>query len=232
MLRASWGRVHDAVNGRDHATSSRPARSRPSQRDIYDNDLDGVFETVRLSPVVDAAQGGWEFEEGLHQRFTDEYLVGFRKQFPGQIAIDIASVRRVIKDRYAFEDVNGIYPDGPGQPFIGFGRVDPARGILRQLTNNDFNRLEYKAIEITITKNLANNFQFLAGIHRQWQRYDKDGTWNPTDPAGFIEPEKFWGDSQGQLVQARAGYDDNSYSRFASGYGPAWRRYAIRLSGL
>ena len=130
VLRASWGRVHDAVNGRDHATSSRPARSRPSQRDIYDNDLDGVFETVRLSPVVDAAQGGWEFEEGLHQPFTDEYLVGFRKQFPGQIAIDIAGVRRVIKDRYAFEDVNGIYPDGPGQPFIGFGRVDPSGSAM------------------------------------------------------------------------------------------------------
>ena len=232
VLRASWGRIHDAVNGRDYATGDRPARSSPSQIDRYDNDLDGVFETQILSPVVDAAFGGFEFHPDLHQPFTDEFIVGFRKQFPGQIAIDIAHVNRVVKDRYGRVDVNGIYPDGPGQPFIGFGRIDPARGVLRQLQNADWNNLEYKSIELTITKNLANNFQFLAGIHRQWQQYNSDGTWNPTDPAGFIEPDKFWGPNQGQLVQPRGSYDHNSYSQFASSYGPSWRKYAIRLSGL
>ncbi len=230
VLRASYGRIHEAVNGRDRVSSTRPARARASVRDIYDNDLDGVFETEFLTPVVTASFGGFEFQPGLHQPFTDEFIVGFRKQFPGEISLDIAGVRRVVKDRYATVDVNGIYPDGPGQPFIGFGRIDPARGILSQTVNADWNNLEYNALEITITKNLANNFQFLAGIHRQWQHYNEGGTWNPTDPAGFIEPEKF--PSSKQITQPRGGYDNNSYSTFGSAYGPSWRKYAIRLSGL
>ena len=40
------------------------------------------------------------------------------------------------------------------------------------------------------------------------------------------------GPNQGQLVQPRGGYDNNSYSQFASSYGPSWRKHAIRLSGL
>ena len=230
VLRASYGRVHEAVNGRDGPSSTRAGGGQVSQRDIYDNDLDGVFETEELTPLLQAGFAGFEFQEGLHQPFTDEFIVGFRKQFPGEIALDIAGVRRVVRDRYARVDVNGIYPDGPGQPFIGFGRVDPTRGILNQLVNVDWNNLEYNALEITVTKNLSNNFQFLVGIHRQWQHYNKDGTWNPTDPAGFIEPEKF--PSNKQITQPRGFYDNNSYSNFASSYGPSWRKYAIRLSGL
>jgi hypothetical protein len=230
VLRASFGRVHEAVNGRDGPSSFRAGVGSVSTLDVYDLNLDGVFETERRTPNVPGSLAGIEFQEGLHQPWTDEFIVGFRKQFPGEIALDIAVVRRVVNDRYAYVDVNGIYPDQPGQPFIGFGAVDPTRGILNQMVNNDWNKLEYNGLEITATKNLSNNFQFLVGIHRQWQHYNKDGTWNPTDPAGFIEPEKF--PSSKQITQPRGFYDNNSYSNFASSYGPSWRKYAIRLSGL
>jgi hypothetical protein len=230
VLRASFGRVHEAVNGRDGPSSFRAGVGSVSTLDVYDLNLDGVFETERRTPNVPGSLAGIEFQEGLHQPWTDEFIVGFRKQFPGEIALDIAVVRRVVNDRYAYVDVNGIYPDQPGQPFIGFGAVDPTRGILNQMVNNDWNKLEYNGLEITATKNLSNNFQFLVGIHRQWQHFNKEGTWNPTDPAGFIEPEKF--PSSKQITQPRGGYDNDSYSNFASAYGPSWRKYAIRLSGL
>ena len=37
------------------------------------------------------------------------------------------------------------------------------------------------ALELTVAKNLSNNFQVMVGINRQWQQFG--GTWNPTDPA-------------------------------------------------
>ena len=72
--------------------------------------LDGVFETEIPSPVVDASVGGFEFHPDLHQPFSDEFIVGFRKQFPGQIAVDIAGVRRVVKDRWT--QLNRNEPQG------------------------------------------------------------------------------------------------------------------------
>jgi hypothetical protein len=36
---------------------------------------------------------------------------------------------------------------------------------------------------------MSNNFQAMVGINRQWQHIS--GTWNPTDPARFIQPDAF-----------------------------------------
>ena len=40
----------------------------------------------------------------------------------------LSASRRYFKDGYAEVDINGIYPSGPNQPFLGFGRVDPNQG--------------------------------------------------------------------------------------------------------
>ena len=34
---------------------------------------------------------------------------------------------------------------------------------------------------------MSHGFQFMAGVNRQWHKMD--GTWNPTDPAGFVQPD-------------------------------------------
>ena len=36
---------------------------------------------------------------------------------------------------------------------------------------------------------MTHNFQLLFTMHRQWQHLE--GTWNPTDPAKFIQPDAF-----------------------------------------
>jgi Carboxypeptidase regulatory-like domain/TonB dependent receptor len=225
VLRGSVVRAHEGVNGRDAATNQAAGGGGAETLDTYDFDGDGVFETQFVTPAVAAALAGYEFSPDLHQPWVDEYIVGFRKQFDGQMSVDVAFNHRRYTDRYGQVDVNGIYPDAPGQPFIGFGRVDPRRGVLRQLTNNYWDKLVYSSLEITATKNVARLLQFVGGFHRQWQH--QAGTWNPTDPARFIQPDAYPND---KLIYMARGVDDtDSYRLFA--FGPSWQEYTIRAGG-
>lgn len=225
VLRGSVVRAHEGVNGRDAATGQAAGGGGAETRDVYDFDGDGTFETQLVTPAVSAALAGYEFDPNLHQPWVDEYILGYRKQFAGQMAVDVALNHRRYTDRYGQVDVNGIYPESPGQPFLGFGRVDPRRGVLRQLTNNSWDKLVYTSIEITATKNLANKLQFVGGFHRQWQHLA--GTWNPTDPARFIQPDTY---PNNKLIWMARGVDDtDSYRLFA--FGPSWQEYSIRGGG-
>jgi hypothetical protein len=229
VIRGSYARLYEQVMGRD-AVTLFGATGRTDEIDEYDANGDGIFETRIVNPAVSASLGGYEFDPNLSQPFVDEWILGFRKQFPGEFAVDVAVIDRKYQDTYARIDVNGIYPDGPGQPFVGFGRIDPARGILYQQTNNSWSTLNYTALEITATKNLRNNFQVLASINRQWQSIQ--GEYNPTDPARFIQPETFPNDAG--LYMPRGNNEDNSLP--APGgttltYGPTWIDYSIRLGG-
>ena len=76
------------------------------------------------------------------------------------------------------------------------------------------------SIEVTATKNLAKRLQFVGGFHRQWQH--QAGTWNPTDPARFIQPDAYRND---KLIYMARGVDDtDSYRLFA--FGPSWQEYS------
>ena len=101
----------------------------------------------------------------LHQPFVDEYAVGYAKQFPGQISLDLSFNRRYFKDAYAEVDINGIYPDGPNQPFGGFGRVDPNQGLIMQQTNATWSKVVVTNLEAILAKNLSHNFQVVGDLH-------------------------------------------------------------------
>ena len=129
-------------------------------------------------------------------------------------------------------EINGNWPSGPNQPFGGFGRVDPNRGLVYQQTNNTWSTLEWKAIETTIAKNMSNNFQVLVGINRQWQHFG--GTWNPTDPARFIQPNAF---ASNRLLYMPRGNNEESSLPITTGttvhtYGPTWQDYSMRFGGM
>jgi hypothetical protein len=229
VIRGSYVRLYEQMMGRD-AVTLFGATARTTEIDEYDANGDGVFENRIVAPAVTAGLGPYEFDPNLRQPYVDEFIVGFRKQFSGELALDVAFIDRTYKETYARLDVNGIYPEGPGQPFIGFGRIDPARGILYQQTNNTWSTLNYQAIEITATKNLRRNFQFMAGINKQWQSIE--GDWNPTDPARFIQPNHF--PNNHGLYMPRGNNEDNSLP--APGgttltYGPTWLDYSVRLGG-
>ncbi|HEX6737422.1 MAG TPA: TonB-dependent receptor, partial [Vicinamibacteria bacterium] len=229
VLRGSAVRVHEQVMGRDQVTLFG-ADARTSQRDEYDFDGDGRFETVVTQPARTASLAASEFDPDLHQPFVDELILGVRKQFPWQVSVDVAGIKRSYKHNYGLVDINGIYPSAPGQPFGGFGLVDPTRGRVDRQTNNTWSTLEYAALEITLAKNFSKGFQVVGGFNRQWQHMG--GTWNPTDPARFVEPDAF--ENNKLIHMPRGNIYDNNTLPLTTGttthtYGPTWQKYSARL---
>jgi hypothetical protein len=224
VLRGTFARVHEQLQGGRHGVSSFGGADTEASRDEYDLDLDGVFETVRVNPARSDSTSSAQFDAGMSQPIIDEYIAGYRRQFPGQTSVDVAGIYRKVHNMFAQTDINGIYPDQPGQPFLGFGLVDPAQGIVYRLTNADWHAMHYQAIQVTLTKNLSNNFQAMAAIHRQWQQ-DK-GTWNPTDPARFIQPDAF--PNNRMLWRTRDPNDHNSYP--GSTTAPMWNPFSYRFN--
>ena len=230
IVRGSYVRVHEQMMGRD-AVTIFGAGGAAAQRDTFDVDGNGTFETERLTPARNASLAPYEFDPNVHQPHVDEFILGFRKQFAGQWSADVAFMKRSYQEMYALLEINGVWPSGPDQPFGGFGRVDPNRGLVYQQTNNTWSTLEWKAIEATLAKNMSNNFQLLFSFNRQWQHFG--GTWNPTDPARFIQPETF--PSNRLLYMPRGNNEENSLP-IATGttvhtYGPTWQDYSMRFGG-
>ncbi|HYE85775.1 MAG TPA: carboxypeptidase regulatory-like domain-containing protein [Vicinamibacterales bacterium] len=227
VLRGSAGRIHEQVNGRDPITTFATTSSR-HRRDIYDADGDGVFEQEIITPAATNALNAIAFDPKLHQPFIDEFVLGFAKQFPAQISLDVSTSRRVFRDGYAEIDINGIYPSGPNQAFQGFGLVDPNRGLIMQQTNATWSRVVVQNVEAIIAKNLSHNFQLMTSVTRQWQHLE--GTWNPTDPARFIQPDAF--PNNRDLSRHLFGNgDDNSLDGGGNESGVAYRPYSLRMAG-
>ncbi len=61
VVRAFFGRVHEQVNGRDPITTFGPT-SRRFQRDIFDNNGDGIFEIEQVTPAATAAINALAFD--------------------------------------------------------------------------------------------------------------------------------------------------------------------------
>ncbi|MGD9903276.1 MAG: TonB-dependent receptor [Vicinamibacterales bacterium] len=232
ILRGSAVRIHEQVMGRD-AITLFGANEAAGEVNIYDLNGNGVFEDAErvVTPARAASIAANEFADDLHQPYVNEFILGLRRQFPWQLSVDVAGIYRSYRDNWARVDINGIYPSGPNQPFGGFGAIDPTRGIVFQQQNNSWSTLEYRALEITVAKNMSHNFQLMAGINRQWQHFG--GTWNPTDPARFIQPDAFPSDTL--LYMPRGNNEENSLplttGTTVHTYGPTWQEYSMRFGG-
>jgi hypothetical protein len=227
VLRFSAGRLHEQVNGRDAASGRSTGNTGITKIEDYYSPIGALVNEI-VTPPLAPKNIQYLFNPNLHQPYTDEYVLGFQRQFPGHISLDSSFVQRRISDVYALVDVNGIYPSQPGQPFGGFGLIDPTQGIINQETNATWMKYVYNGLETTVTKQMANNWQLLVGVHRQWQHYT--GTWNPTDPARLIQPTAFPG-NQG-LLMVRGNYDQNTLNGNGLGpaYTPTWRKYSARFA--
>jgi hypothetical protein len=198
-------------------------------RTLYDNNLDGVFETERFSAAGTPTLASQEMDPDNHQPWVDEWIIGYRRQFPWQTSVDIGFISRSYQHTWANLEINGYWPSAPGQPFGGFGKIDPERGEVDQQTNNTWSTLEYRALEITVAKNMSKGFQLMAGFNRQW--HHMGGTWNPTDKAAFIQPTHFANDAN--LYMPRGNNDRNSLPETgnALSYGPTWMEYRFNVAG-
>lgn len=227
VLRGSYVRIHQQLMGTRHPVASFGGNDSSGLRDEYDLNSDGVFETVFNTPPKTAAVGALQFDTGLKQPYFDEFTLGFRKQFAGQIAVDVAGIIKNNHLQYAQTDINGNYPTAPGQPFGGFGKVDPNAGLIYRLTNNTWSTMHYKALQMTLTKNMTHGFQAMLAASRQWAKLV--GTWNPTDPARFIVPNAF---ANNKLIWRTDGVQD--HNSLATGTSltnnPMWNPYSVRLA--
>ena len=227
ILRGNIGRVHEQMNGRDNITRVHGAATVGSYVE-YDHDGDGVVDYADYSPPSSGIPREYLFDDGIGQPFVDEAIVGLRRQFPGQFAMDVALVHRRYTDNYALLEQNGYYPSSSPAPVplgeFQFGAVDLAYGNVNQQTNNSWSKLVYTALEITTTRR-TERMSGTLNISRQWQGYS--GDWNPNDPARYIQPEKF--NSSKALYMPRGNNEQNTLRDSSNlSYAPTWRRYSVR----
>ena len=76
-----------------------------------------------MPPSVDSQR----FDPDFHQPYIDEFTTGYVRQLPMDMSVDVAYTHKTFRDSYAQVDINGFWPDAPGLPFGGFGKVDPRR---------------------------------------------------------------------------------------------------------
>jgi len=122
-------------------------------------------------------------DPNYHQPYANEFAIGYRRQFAGQWYGDIGYVYREYKDRTALVETNAIYN---GNVFVGY--KNPALNQIYSLTNNIWNWPVYKALELIAAKQSA-KLQLLFSYTQVWPHLA--GTWQPNDPASFIQPSAF-----------------------------------------
>lgn len=179
IVKAHWVRVHD----QPAATSTSAGTVALGQRDLYDLDLDGTFETEFVRPPTFSITPGRSFDPDLHQPFIREWGAGYSRQLPGGLAANADLVRREYRERGTLVETNGLYEDGQ---FVGYS--DEEFNEVYQVTNNRWNRPVYTSIELSATKR-SDRVQAIGSYVRQWRHLG--GTWQPNDPASFIQPAAF-----------------------------------------
>lgn len=218
IIYGSWGRVHDLVGLGDLPTTGS---STASTRDLYDNNLDGIFETERLTPGATTVLRNRVIDPDRHQPFFDEWTAGYRRQLPGQISISAGFAHRVYKDRPAYVEVNGIYE---GVVFRGYRDVTQNEILLD--TNNKWNQQVYDGLEFAFAKR-GTRTQIISSYVRQWRRVS--GTWQPNDIASFLQPNAF--DNDKAIGTPRRAPSNSLPPGGADVFGnTAWQDHTLRVS--
>ena len=188
--------------------------------DTYDTLGDGSFALTLVNPAQSLIAANRRVDPERHQPFTDEVLLGYRRQLPGQISVDATFIRRAYKDMPAQVDVNGIYTGG-----VFRGYEDVSQNAILLQTNNVWNTPIYTGLEVVGSQRTRRS-QFLVGYTRGFQHLD--GTWQPNDPASFIQPTAFAND---RGIGSIRGNENNSLSGTAQARNPMWIKHALRLAG-
>jgi hypothetical protein len=93
------------------------------------------------------------------------------------------------------------------------GYINEAFNEIYTATNNKWNTPVYRSLEFSLTKRTS-RVQALASYVRQWRNID--GTWQPNDPASFIQPDAFANDTGigSSTGTSSATFDSNSLSGY------------------
>src|SRR5262249_32527099 len=160
VLRVNYGRIADLPQ----PTYLPSAGGNPvGYTDYYDANLDGIFETALRSPPVTPDRSNFRVDPTRHQPWVEEWIAGYRRQWPGQIMMDASVVRRAYRDRPAAVEINRLID---GVTFLGY--KDESLNDVYLLTNNVWNTQVYSGLELTVTKRTS-RVNLLGGYTRGFQ---------------------------------------------------------------
>ena len=189
VLRGSYARLGEQVMGRDGVTTfgaddtvsfRQRVRQQPRRR-VRDRPCSLPASTAALAGSADRARPAPAVPRRVHRGIPPAVRLA---DWPGcglhqpRATSDMWAQRR--HQRH-------LSRPGRASHSSVSARSIPTRDIVQQQTNNTWSQLKYQAIEMTVTKNMSNGFQLMAGFNRQWHKMD--GTWNPTDPAAVRAAE-------------------------------------------
>jgi hypothetical protein len=218
-VRVSFMRAHDAPSINQLLFVS--GTNTLGFRELYDLNLDGTFETTFVTPSSNAVNQARIFDPDYHQPFVDEWATGYRHQFGGRATLDVGYIHRNYKDRPALVETNFIYD---GNVFKGVR--NETQNEINLLTANEWNYPVYNALEILATKQ-TNQLQLLGSFTRSWSHLE--GTWQPRDPASFIQPDAFPLNRGMELNDNRVA---NSNSLNPGTGGAEWTELVVRFSAV
>jgi hypothetical protein len=217
VLRVNYGRMADLPQ----PTYLPSAGGNPvGYTDSYDTNLDGVFETSLRSVPITPEKSNLRVDPARHQPWVDEWIAGYRRQWPGQLQMDASFVWRAYRDRPAVVEINRRYD---GVRFVGY--QDESLNDIYFVTNNTWNTQVYSGLELTVTKKTS-RVNLIGGYTRGFQHLD--GTWIPGDPAAIIQPSAFPNDKG---IGSIRGNEPDSLSGTADTRSPSWQKHALRLGG-
>jgi hypothetical protein len=179
IVRSYWGLTHD----RPGAMAAAVGSTTLGQRDLYDLNLDGTFETVFVTPPTFALTRGRTIDRNLHLPFIRDWGGGYSRQLGGRTAIGVDLVHRDFRDRPALLETNQRYEDGR---FTGY--LDETVNETYLVTNNVWNWPSYTSLDFSLSRR-TQRVQAIASYVRQWRHMS--GTWQPKDPASFLQPAAF-----------------------------------------
>jgi hypothetical protein len=141
----------------------------------------------------------------------DEFIAGYQRQLPRQTMVEMSFIRREYRDRPAAVETNGIYN---GNVFVGY--KDPTQNQIYSLTANTWNDPVVNVVQIDASSR-TNRLQLIASYTQSWEYLN--GTWQPNDPASFIQPAAFSNSGGIGLVNGCTSScaDGNGYSQSTGG---------------
>lgn len=218
ILHAAFGRIHEALPTMLISSGSATA----TQTDAYDVDGDGIFETSFVTPGSTHASLNKQYDASLHQPHVDELTAGYRRQLAGHTTLDVAWTHRAFRELPTLVEVNGIYDGG-----VFAGYRDDTQNEIGLFTNNRWNWPVYNAIAVQLARNVS-RFQIFGSYTRQWRHMA--GTWQPNDPASFIQPGAFANargldDTVGEIFSPYDSYDPSTAGS------PQWHDHVVRVAG-
>jgi hypothetical protein len=179
-----------------------------------------VWDSTFVTPAASKTNPSRIIDPNYDQPYVDEWATGYRRQLPGQASVDVGYLHRLFKNRTALVEQNGIYN---GNQFLGYQNV--ALNDIFVLTTDQWNWPVYDAVELVGTKRTT-NIQVVGSYTHVWPHMA--GTWQPRDPASFIQPNAFANDKGLQSNDNRSTALNNAYN--ATTGSPEWTTDVGRVS--